>query len=174
MDEYDPYERGMIELEVLGIRVLGGEDSPVLLLNEVGGTRLLPIWIGHVEAAAIALHMTDEEVGRPLTHDLLAEVLHAFVNDAAGRVVITGMEEGVFHARMRVLDLDLDARPSDAVALALKMGWPIQCPRALMDQVGVEVDEVPTDEVDEFRAFLDSVNADDFSEEGDDEGDQTT
>lgn len=165
MDD-DIHER-LIDLEVLGIRVLGGEDAPVLLLNEPGHTQLLPIWIGHVEAAAIALQLTkdeDDAVMRPLTHDLLARVLRSFVGDAEGQVRITGMDDGVFFARIQVLDLDIDARPSDAVALALKLGWPIRCPRALMDQVGVEVDEVPIDEVDEFRAFLDSVNADDFSE----------
>lgn len=169
MDDIHPYDRGMVDLEVLGIRVLGGEDSPVLLLNERGGHRLLPIWIGHVEAAAIALQLTDDQsIERPLTHDLLAEVIHEFAGDATGRAIITEMDEGIFKARLRVLDLDVDARPSDAVALALKLGWPVQCPRALMDQVGVEVDELPSDEVDEFRAFLDSVNADDFSEEEND------
>ncbi|SDL74068.1 bifunctional nuclease family protein [Tessaracoccus oleiagri] len=166
MDDSHPYDRGMVDLEVLGIRVLGGEDSPVLLLNESGGHRLLPIWIGHVEAAAIALQLTDDQaIERPLTHDLLAEVIHEFAGEATGRAIITEMDEGIFKARIRVLDLDVDARPSDAVALALKLGWSVQCPRALMDQVGVEVDELPSDEVDEFRAFLDSVNADDFSEE---------
>lgn len=166
MDDNNPYDRGMVDLEVLGIRVLGGEDSPVLLLNEVGGTTLMPIWIGHVEAASIAIHLSEEHsVERPLTHDLLADVIRTFAGEAAGRAVITEVDEGVFHARIRVLDLDIDARPSDAVALALRMEWPIQCPRTLMDQVGVEVDEVPSDEVDEFRAFLDSVNADDFSED---------
>ena len=164
MDETQ-HDEHMIPLEVLGIRVVGGEDSPVLLLHEPGGTQLIPIWIGHVEAAAIALQLSDEDqIARPLTHDLLATVLRAFVGDASGRAVITTMEEGIFHARIRVLDLDLDARPSDAVTLALKMGWPIECPRALMDQVGVEVEELPNDEVDEFRAFLDQVSADDFSE----------
>jgi len=169
MDDIHPYDRGMVDLEVLGIRVLGGEDSPVLLLNERGGHRLLPIWIGHVEAAAIALQLTDDQsIERPLTHDLLAEVIHEFAGDATGRAIITEMDEGIFKARLRVLDLDVDARPSDAVALALKLGWPVQCPRALMDQVGVEVDELPSDEVDALRALLDSVNADDFSEEEND------
>lgn len=165
MDDFDLYDRGMISLEVMGIRVLGGQDAPVLLLGEMGGHQLLPIWIGHVEAAAIALFLSDDNtLDRPLTHDLLADVIEAFAGEAAGRVIITDMEDGVFHARIRVLDLDIDARPSDAVALALRMGWPVQCPRTLMDQVGVEVDELPTDEVNEFRAFLDSVNADDFTE----------
>lgn len=166
MDDFDQFDRQMLNLEVLGIRVLGGDDAPVLLLNEPSGTTLLPIWIGHVEAAAIALQLSDDaNVNRPLTHDLLANVIAQFAGEAAGRVIITHMEGGLFYARVRVLDLDLDARPSDAVALALKLGWPIQCPRTLMDQVGVEVDELPSDEVDEFRAFLDSVNADDFSDE---------
>ena len=166
MDEIHADDRGLIELDVLGIRVLGNEDSPILLLNESGGTTLLPIWIGHVEAAAIALQMTgNTEIDRPLTHDLLATMIQEFVGDGVGQVIITHVDEGRFFARILVQDLDFDARPSDAVTLALKLQWPIRCPRTLMDQVGVEVDELPIDEVDEFRAFLDSVNADDFSEE---------
>lgn len=165
MDDIHPYDRQMVTLEVLGIRAQGGEDAPVLLLSETGGHKLLPIWIGHVEAAAIALQLSDDDtLDRPLTHDLLADVVQAFAGEAVGRVIITDMEEGIYKARLRVLDLDIDARPSDAVTLALKLGWTMQCPRALMDQVGVEVDELPFDEVDEFRAFLDSVSADDFSE----------
>lgn len=168
MDEHEFDERGMTNLEVLGIRVLGGEDTPVLLLKEEEGSRILPIWIGHVEAAAIALQLSEDPgISRPLAHDLLAEVLHAFVGEATGRIVISGVVEGVFEAHLRVLDLDIDARPSDGVVLALKLGWAIQCPKTLMDQVGVEVEELPNDEVDEFRAFLDSVNADDFSSEDD-------
>lgn len=163
----EPQSHAMVDLHVAGLRVAGPEDSPVLLLAEDGGTLQLPIWIGHVEAAAIALALSDEGIpARPLTHDLLVSVLQAFVGDAHGRVVITHVEEEQhFCARVRVLDLDVDARPSDAVALALRLGWPIQCPRSLMDQVGVEVDEVPLDEVDEFRAFLDQVHADDFTDE---------
>ncbi len=153
-----------LDLQVVGVRIMGEDDSTILLLQERHGTRLLPIWIGAVEAAVITLELRDDvAVPRPLTHDLLSTVIREFVGQAEGRALISAVDEGLFLARLQFLDLDFDARPSDAVAVALKLGWPIRCPRTLMDQVGVEVDEMPNDEVDEFRAFLDSVSADDFS-----------
>nr|WP_269451961.1 bifunctional nuclease domain-containing protein [Tessaracoccus coleopterorum] len=75
------------------------------------------------------------------------------------------MNDGVYEAELHVGGHIIDARPSDCVAVALRLGWPIQCPRSLMDQVGVEVEAVASDEVEAFRAFLDSVNADDFEDE---------
>ena len=154
----------MIGLEVIGIRLLSPEDPPVLLLREEGGTRSLPIWIGNQEAAAIASALEDEVPARPMTHDLLAAVL-TLVESGVGLVVINEMEDGIYRAELHAGGSIIDARPSDCVAVALRLGWPIQCPRELMDQVGVEVEEASTDEVEAFRAFLDSVNADDFEDE---------
>lgn len=154
----------MIGLEVTGIRLLTPEDPPVLLLREEDGTRCLPIWIGNQEAAAIASAIEDEVPERPLTHDLLATVL-ALIEPDVGNVVITGMDEGIYSAELHAGEHVIDARPSDCVAVALRLGWPILCPRSLMDQVGVELEAQATDEVEAFRAFLDSVNADDFEDE---------
>lgn len=154
----------MIGLVVIGIRLLTPEDPPVLLLKEEDGTRSLPIWIGNQEAAAIASALEDEVPARPMTHDLLAAVL-TMVEPGVGLVVISAMEEGVYQAELHAGGSIIDARPSDCVAIALRLGWPIQCPRELMDQVGVEVEEASTDEVEAFRAFLDSVNADDFEDD---------
>ncbi|AQP52288.1 bifunctional nuclease family protein [Tessaracoccus flavescens] len=151
----------MIGLEVVGIRLLTPEDPPVLLLREEDGTRCLPIWIGNQEAAAIASALEDEVPERPLTHDLLAAVMTLLEPDM-GTVIIVDMEDGVYSAELHAGGHAIDARPSDCVALALRLDWPIQCPRELMDQVGVEVEAASTDEVEAFRAFLDSVNADDF------------
>lgn len=155
----------MISLEVIGIRLLTPEDPPVLLLREQGGTRCLPVWIGNQEAAAIATALEGEAPPRPLTHDLLAAVLTE-LDPGPGEVRITSIDEGVYRAELRVGDHIFDARPSDCVALAVRLGWPVSCPRELMDQVGVEVESSATDEVEAFRAFLDSVNADDFEDEG--------
>lgn len=153
----------MIMLEVAGIRLLSPEDSPVLLLQEQGGTRCLPIWIGSQEAAAIASSLEGEEHERPMTHDLLALTLQKLSPE--GRVIIQDIEDGIYHAVLEIGGEVLEARPSDLVAVAVRTGWPITCPTALMDQVGVEVEPVQTDEVEAFRAFLDSVNADDFEDE---------
>ncbi|MDF1488486.1 bifunctional nuclease family protein [Tessaracoccus caeni] len=156
----------MIALEVLGIRLSAPEDSPVLLLREEDGSRCLPIWIGNVEAAAIAIVLDQQtEVTRPMTHDLLASLVTLFAEGVEGQVAITDMRDGVYSAELRMGETVVDARPSDGVALALRLGWEIVCPAALMDRIGVEVDEVPNDEVEQFRAFLDSVSAEDFEAE---------
>lgn len=156
----------MIRLQVLGIRLVSPEDPPVLLLQEEGGSRCLPIWIGAPEAAAIAVAIEAQEPERPMTHDLLATVL-GHLTAAEGRVVIETVEEGVFHATLHVDTLAIDARPSDLVAVALRLGWPIECPRPLMERIGVEIDSAPSDEMEAFRAFLDRVTPEDFEDDGD-------
>lgn len=152
----------MIELDVVGIRLAAPEDSPVLLLQEKRGSRVLPIWISPVDAAAIAI-VLEEAVrpARPLTHDLVAHLLQQF-GDESGEVTITEVAEGIYYAVIDSGELQLDARPSDAIAVALRLGWAIQCVDAVMDQVGVEVEEEDADEVERFKEFLDSVNPDDF------------
>ena len=152
----------MISLEVVGIRLLSPEDPPVLLLGEEGGTRSLPIWIGSTEAAAIASALEGEKPQRPMTHDLLATIVARL---GTGEFVITGMNEGIYDAVLRLGADEIQIRPSDGVAVAVRLGWPVRCPRALMDQVGVEVEAGGADEVEAFRAFLDSVSAEDFEDE---------
>ena len=153
----------MIGLDVLGIRLISPEEPPVLLLKEKDGTRSLPVWIGSAEAAAIAGALEDEEPIKPLTHDLLASVVGLVSDD--GRVEITDILDGIYDATLYVGERAIEARVSDAVALALRLDWPILASQHLMDQVGVEVEAPQADEVEAFRAFLDSVNADDFEVE---------
>ena len=156
----------MIDLDVIGIRLASPEDVPVLLLKESGGTRLLPIWISTVDAAAIAIVLDDtDQFHRPMTHDLLANVLDEVSEGKPGRVKIAEMRDGVFFATINAGSLVFDARPSDAIAAALRLEWIIECPEQLMDQVGVEVDQSETDEVEKFKEFLDTVTPDDFENE---------
>lgn len=157
---------GMIELDVVGIRLAAPEDAPVLLLQEKSGSRVMPIWISPVDAAAIAIALEDDaKPVRPLTHDLVANLL-LLAGESEGTVRITDVSEGIFYAVIESGELSLDSRPSDAIAVALRLGWPIHCLDAVMDQVGVEVDEEGADEVERFKEFLDSVNPDDFEAEG--------
>ncbi|GAA1373438.1 bifunctional nuclease family protein [Luteococcus sanguinis] len=153
----------MRELDVLGVRVEMPSNVPMLLLKESDGQRVLPIWIGAAEASAIANALEGLVPPRPLTHDLLAEVLSELGHtQLEGR--ITDMSEGVFTAELVVDGHVISCRPSDLVALALRAGIVLTCPEELLDQVGIVLDQPADDEVERFREFLDNISADDFDE----------
>lgn len=158
----------MRELEVVGLRVEMPANTPVLVLREIEGSRVLPIWIGAVEATAIAVVQQGLVPERPLTHDLLANVL-AVTGHACEAVVITGLKDGVFFAELRLAGgVAVTARPSDAVALAMRVSCLILCVDDVLDTAGVEAEAVPEgapqDEaaLEEFREFLDQVTPEDF------------
>lgn len=162
----------MSEVRVVGIRVEQPQNQPVLLLREADGDRYLPIWIGQSEAAAIALEQQGVEPPRPLTHDLIRDVIAA-LGHSLKEVRIVDLQEGTFYADL-VFDRDItvSARPSDSVAIALRVGVPIYVEEAVLAQAGLlipdESDEessnasVREDEVEKFKEFLDSVSPDDF------------
>lgn len=161
-----PNQTDFVELEVGGIRVMGDEDSPVLILEHQESSTVLPIWIGNVEAAAITLQLSkEEEFARPLTHDLLGNIIAVFA-EQPGEIWITAMEDGVYFAALRIGDAEFDCRPSDAVAVAIQLSWPIRCPVELLSRIGVANDELDRNEVDEFVAFLDHISAADFTDDG--------
>lgn len=164
----------MRELELVGLRVEMPANTPVLILREVDGTRVLPIWIGAVEATAIAVVQQGLVPQRPLTHDLLLQVLEASGHHLIA-VAITGLNDGVFYAELELSDgITVSARPSDAVALALRAECPILCDEAVLDEAAVEGATTgaedgadfghPVEEaaVEEFREFLDQVTPEDF------------
>ena len=155
----------MRSLEILGIRIDAPLATPVLLLKDVDSERCLPIWIGAAEGAAIVSALEGFTPERPLTHDLFATVLTAVVTGPV-RGEITSVSEGVFHAELHLGDTVVSARPSDLVALAVRMGFPLSCPESLLAEAGVELSRPERDEVELFREFLDSVNADDFEGKG--------
>lgn len=136
--------------------------TPMVLLRETQGQRQLPIWIGRSEARAIELALEGIVAPRPLTHDLFAEVLSELGHhDLEGR--ITQMDAGVFAGELEVDGHTIAARPSDLVALAVRTGMKLTASEELLDQVGVT--EEPTEDenaVEQFKEFLDHVNADDF------------
>lgn len=154
----------MNELSVVGVRVELPSQQPIVLLKEVSGTRYLPIWIGAVEATAIAFAQQGVQPARPLTHDLLKNVLDALgVNLSA--VHITDLRDDVFYAELVFTGgPTVSARPSDAIALALRTGTAIFADEHVLDQAGMPVaDEQEQDtEVARFREFLDQVSPEDF------------
>lgn len=152
----------MLPLDVVGIRVDKVNNNPVVVLRETGGDRFLPIWIGAAEATAIAYAHEEVAVPRPLTHDLFASTLAA-LNHELEQVRITGLEDGVYFAEL-VFDggITVPARPSDAIALALRTGTTIYGAEEVLEQGAVGAPAEEEDVVEQFREFLDSVSPDDF------------
>jgi len=137
-------------------------NNPIVLLREVTGDRYLPIWIGAVEATAIAFAQQGVVPPRPLTHDLLRDVLEATGNNLT-EVRITEMKEGVFYAVLVFSSgVEVSARPSDSIALALRTGSRILCSDDVLEEAGLEVPPEQEDEVEKFREFLDTVTPEDF------------
>lgn len=160
------------ELDVLGVRVEMPTNSPIVLLRERDGQRYVPIWIGAPEATAIAYAQQGVEPPRPLTHDLMVTMVEA-LGRRLEKVHITELRERVFHAELHFDgDTVLSARPSDAIALALRAATPILTTEEFLDEVGVQMAVEDEDEVERFREFLDQVSAEDFEHEQGSEPDQ--
>jgi len=150
------------EVDVMGVRVEMPSNSPIVLLREVSGERYLPIWIGAVEATAIAFAQQGVVPPRPLTHDLLKDVLEA-TGTTLEEVRIVSVEDGVFFATLVLSSgAEVSARPSDSIALALRTGTRIVCAEDVLDEAGLAVPAEQEDEVEKFREFLDQVTPEDF------------
>ena len=160
-----------IEMELVGVRVELPTNTPIVLLRELeGDRRVLPIFIGGPEATAIAFALEDVDTPRPMTHDLMRDLL-ADLGATVERIVVTDLQEGTFYAEIH-LDVDgqahqVSARPSDAVALAVRTGTTIYAAEAVVDEAAQTVgDDGPVEEeevVEEFRRFIDDVDPDDFA-----------
>lgn len=156
----------MLPLDVVGVRVEMPSNQPIVLLRETGGDRYLPIWIGAVEATAIAFAQQGVVPPRPLTHDLLKDVLAALGRELQ-QVKITDLDDGVFFATLVFDDgTEVSARPSDAIALALRTGAAIVSEDAVVDEAGIVIPDEDEDEVEKFREFLDQISPEDFEDEG--------
>jgi bifunctional DNase/RNase len=152
------------EVDVVGVRVEMPSNQPIVLLRETTGDRYLPIWIGAVEATAIAFAQQGVVPPRPLTHDLMKDLIGATGNELT-EVRITEMRDGVFYAVLVLSSgAEVSARPSDSIALALRTGSRIVCADDVLEEAGLEVPEEEEDEVEKFREFLDSVSPEDFEE----------
>jgi bifunctional DNase/RNase len=154
----------VLEVEVVGVRVEMPSNTPIVLLRETEGERYLPIWIGAVEATAIAFAQQGVVPPRPLTHDLLRDVLEATGNSIE-EIRITEMKDNVFYATLVLTSgVEVSARPSDSIALALRTGSRIVCAEQLLDDAGILVPDEQEDEVEKFREFLDHVSPEDFEQ----------
>ena len=151
----------MREVTVAGIRMVEASNDIVLLLADRG--RQLPIWIGSPEAAAIALAQQGVQPSRPLTHDLINDVLQA-LQAPCERVEITSLVDGIFYADLVLTNgVRVSARPSDAVAVALRAQVPIMVADEVLDSAAImEGPQGEDAELDAFRAFLEDVSPEDF------------
>ena len=155
MNNYHP-------VEVMGVRVEMPSNQPIVLLKELDGVRYLPIWLGAVEATAIAFAQQEVSPPRPLTHDLFKDVLMQ-LGAKLDNVYLTELKDGVFYAQLNFEEGPaISARPSDAIALALRIGAPILASEDLLAETGIEIPDQAEDEVERFKEFLDQINPEDF------------
>jgi bifunctional DNase/RNase len=176
-DESTPF----ISMEVVGVRIEMPSNQPIVLLKEVDGDRFIPIWVGATEATSIAFAQQGINPSRPLSHDLMRDILQT-LDATLLAVQITHLRDGVFFATLQIRTsedaaLAISARPSDAIALALRSQSNILASRELLEQVGIEIPERLIQEMDEqgqpieaanadldaFRDFLDQINPEDFA-----------
>lgn len=161
-----------IEMELVGVRVQVPTNTPIMLLREtVGQRRVVPIYIGGPEAHAIDLALSGTPTARPMTHDLFVQAIDG-LGASLEKVVVTELRDRTFYAELHLVDASggsqvISARPSDAVALAVRTGCAIYAEEALIDEAGLEESD-PEDKgdeeqmVEELRRFLDEVNPEDF------------
>ncbi|MDQ1402108.1 MAG: uncharacterized protein QOG03_424 [Actinomycetota bacterium] len=165
----------MVEMHLTAVRVELPTNTPVVLLQEVDGVqRTLPIFIGAFEASAIAAALQGVEPSRPMTHDLMRDLL-VTLGVTVDHVVITDLRDGTFYAEIRMAregrSYTLSSRPSDAMALATRLGTKIYVEDSLLDAEGVILqteeaelgdDANPDELVSEFRDFIEGIRPEDF------------
>ena len=163
----------MIEMTVAGVRIEFPSNSPIVLLREAEGERFLPIWIGQSEAQAIAIGQQGLATPRPMTHDLLKNILDE-MSVQVTNITITELRDGVFHAVIGLQrngsSYEISSRPSDAIALAVRLGCKIFANEDVLEEASIlippdgegEQEEEKEKQVQEFREFLENVTPDDF------------
>ncbi len=155
----------VVELTLVGVRVELPANQPIVLLKEKAGERFLPIWIGAFEATAIAFALQGIETARPMTHDLMKNVLD-MLSVSMRKVVISELKEGTFYADVTFEQAgktyEISARPSDAIALAVRMGVTIYASEAVLAEASVIIQTDEEEEIERFRDFLNNVKPEDF------------
>ena len=162
--------QAMVEMTIYGVSFDLVGKQPIVLLKTADGNRYLPIWIGHPEAAAILMKLQGASTPRPLTHDLLVNVLAELGVDVV-RVTVTELRENTFYASITVAqngnEVEIDSRSSDAIAVAVRAQVPIYAADEVIEESAIEMegDDVNEEEiVDEFKRFLEGVTPEDFAE----------
>ena len=155
-----------VPMDLVGVRIEYPTNQPIVLLRESRGKRYLAIWIGAMEATAIAYALEGVTTPRPFTHDLLRITTEALGANVA-RVTVTELRESVYYADLVLnqndQELHVSARPSDAIALAARTGAPLFATPRVLDDAGIEIkDEEEEAEVERFKEFLENLTPEDF------------
>jgi bifunctional DNase/RNase len=154
----------MIEMKVWRLALDGRNDTPVVILQETEGKRVLPIWIGRSEARAIAMELAGQKFQRPLTHDLMKTIIDG-LDGMVRKITITELKENTFFAKIFIQKgediVGIDARPSDSIALALRTKAAVFVTEDLLREP--TVDQLSEDErAEALRRYLDEMNPEDF------------
>jgi uncharacterized protein len=165
----------MHEMVIYGVSFDLVGKQPIVLLKTAEGSKFLPIWIGHPEAAAILMRLQGASTPRPMTHDLVTDIL-AQLEAQVVRITVTELRENTFFAEITVQqngsEIQIDSRPSDAIALAVRAEAPIFAAEDVIEESAIEFegDDVNEEEiVSEFKQFLEHVTPDEFAETGEDD-----
>ena len=158
----------MREVQIYGVSFDMVGKQPIVLLKTVDDNRFLPIWIGHPEAAAILMKLQGADTPRPMTHDLIVDMLDQ-ADTTCERISITELRDNTFYASITLSvsgsEIEIDSRPSDALALAVRMAAPIFVADEVIDESSIEFEQGDEDNdevVEKFKDFLDDVSPEDF------------
>jgi uncharacterized protein len=156
----------MVEMTLIGVRVELPGNQPIVLLKEREGERYLPIWIGTSEATAIAFALQGVPTARPMTHDLMKNILEDLAV-AVEKIVVTELRDSTFYATIELARngnrYEISSRPSDAIALAVRLAAPIFASEDVLEEAAILIPGEEEEEVEKFREFLDNVTPEDFN-----------
>jgi len=163
----------MHEMVIYGVSFDLVGKQPIVLLKTADGNKFLPIWIGHPEAAAILMKLQSQAPPRPMTHDLVTDMLDQLGAQVI-RITVTELRENTFYAQITVQqdgsEIEIDSRPSDAIALAIRADAPIFAADRVIEESAIEfegeevTEEQLEEEVTKFKNFLDHVTPDQFAD----------
>jgi bifunctional DNase/RNase len=157
----------LIKMTLEGVRIELPSQKPILLLKEENGNRYLPIWIGPFEASAIALEMSNIKTPRPMTHDLIINIINN-LKISIDNIEITDIRDNTFYAIINIKNTDrkvvrVDSRPSDAIATAVRSKCDIYVAEHVLESGGLRIQTIE-EEVKKFKSFLDHVEPEDFKD----------
>lgn len=155
----------LVEVKVKNLAFDLSKSGAMVFLEEMDGKKVLPIWIGIFEANAIALELRKIATARPMTHDLILNIIKGLEAEVR-KIVITELKDNTFYATIHITtkegETEIDSRPSDAIAVALRVGTPIYVADEVINQAGRSEETAEENKTEEFMEWLDKLDPDDF------------